>query len=228
VQPDEKVQKLLHRFEPVEWLYDGLNGKIIKWTLENGGTSHDPSILAFVVGRDGEVFSSLMKGKQYAASSFAKWMEEQADAYEKLHPATRLPFQRAKVVARGEGTDRAHHCAALDEARAEKPVLLYFGRDRFKEGDKTGKKENKLSRSFVKKTLNSKSAEKESKGWAMLRFDLADESHAAFAKTLGVEAAPALLMWLPGKDEPEALRKGISGQSLAVILKKHRPEQTED
>ena len=50
--------KVLSRFEPVEWLYDGLKGKIIPWTKEHGGKSDDPSIQAFVVGMDGKVFAS--------------------------------------------------------------------------------------------------------------------------------------------------------------------------
>ena len=49
MQGDADVAKILSRYEPVEWKYDGLKGKIVAWTLENGGTSHDPSVLAFVV-----------------------------------------------------------------------------------------------------------------------------------------------------------------------------------
>ncbi len=37
------MKAVLSRFESVEWFYDGLNGKIIPWTKENGGTSDDPS-----------------------------------------------------------------------------------------------------------------------------------------------------------------------------------------
>ena len=55
MQRDEAVAKLLPRFECVEWHYDGLNGKIIPWTMEHGNESHDPSVLAFVVAADGTV-----------------------------------------------------------------------------------------------------------------------------------------------------------------------------
>ncbi len=53
MRPHEKVQKLLARVEPVEWLYDGLNGKIIKWTFENGNDNHDPSVLAYYLEKHG-------------------------------------------------------------------------------------------------------------------------------------------------------------------------------
>lgn len=178
-----------------------------------------------MVGRDGRVFSSLMNGQQYQAASFARWATEQADAYERAHPSTRLPFQRCSVTVRGGGPDARAVCVALDEAReAHKPLLLYFGRGRFDAEDKQGKKENKLSRKFEKGTLNSKTAEKQCGGWALLRFDLADEAHAIFARSLGVQGAPALLVWLPGEDAPTDLGRGVTGQGLAVLLKKHRPE----
>jgi hypothetical protein len=224
VQPDAKVARILARFEPVEWLYDGLNGKVVQWTLAQGNTNHDPSILAFVVGRDGKVFASLMDGKQYQAGAFAGWLEEQADAYERQHPSTRLPFVRPKVSVRGEGADARAACADLDEARAaKKPVLLYFGRGSFAEDDKRGKKENKLARKLEKGTLDSKAAEKECAGWVLLRFDLADEAHAVLARGLGVDAAPALLLWAPASEAPDVLDKGISGAGLATLLKKHGP-----
>ncbi|MHC4821939.1 MAG: hypothetical protein ACYTDX_09500, partial [Planctomycetota bacterium] len=59
MQKDETVLAQVKRYEPVEWWYDGLKGKIIPWTLENGGKSHDPSILAFVVDFEGKVVSKI-------------------------------------------------------------------------------------------------------------------------------------------------------------------------
>lgn len=222
MQSDEDLQKVLPRFEAVEQHYDGLNGKIIEWTLEHGNTNHDPSILAFVVGADGEVFASLMDGKQYQASAFTKWAEEQADAYEKLHPATRLPFVRGKVTVLGEGDEAEASCAALDEAREEgRPVLLYFGRGRFDEGDKDARREVKAARKFEGKTLDSKSAEKYAEGWVMLRFDLADEDHARLAEQFGVEEAPTLVLLPAGAEEPELLGSRTSAGALGSALRRH-------
>ena len=75
--------------------------------------------------------------------------------------------------------------------------------------DKQAKKERKLSRKVEKGTLNSKTAAKQAEGWALLRFDLADADHATFARSHGIESAPAFLMWLPGQDAPwKTLSKG--------------------
>ena len=75
MRPHEKVQKLLPKVEPVMWLYDGLNGKIIKWTLANGNDNHDPSVLAYLVDRNGKVFSHCPKGQ--ALFAFRRLREKQ-------------------------------------------------------------------------------------------------------------------------------------------------------
>ena len=166
-----------------------------------------------------------MDGSQYQAKAFTKWVVEQADAYERAHPRTRIPFQRAAVAVRGEGADRKAVSAELDEARAaQKPTLLYFGRDSFDEADKDAKKQAKLARKLEKGTLNSKTAEKEIAGWVLLRFDLADADHALLAKTMGVTEAPALLLFEPGAEAPKPYDERVSAQVLTGVLKKHKVE----
>lgn len=151
--------------------------------------------------------------------------EAQADAYERAHPSTRLPFIRCKVTIRGEGSDAQAVCKAVDEAReAGKPLLLYFGRSHFAPKDKKGKKESKMARKFEKGVLNSKTAQKECAGWALLRFDLADGNHRAYARSLQVETAPTLLLWAPGAEAPAVLDRRITGHGLAFVMKKHRAD----
>ena len=124
----DEVKEQLRRYEIVEWWYDGLNGKIIPWTTEHGNTSHDPSVQAFVLKADGAVLARAPNGQVYQPGSFSKWIQGQADDYDKMYPATRVPFLRSEVVAEDGGTDV--RCPALDEAReAGRPVLAYFGRD---------------------------------------------------------------------------------------------------
>jgi hypothetical protein len=224
VPKDEGVAKALSRFEPVEWLYDNLNGKVIQWTLANGGKSTDPAAQLFVVGTDGKVVSRLEDAKSTTPASVAEWLKAQADQWEKDHPRTALAFARAEVVVEGEGKDAKARCAALDAARAEnKPVLLYFGRDAA-DSDKPRAAEAAAARKFEKGPLDSKAAAEaaaESKnGWTLLRFDLAEPSHAALAKSLGVEKAPALLLWEPVAAEPTKLPPAITGPDLAFKLKK--------
>jgi len=214
----------------VEWCYDGLGGKIIDWTMEHGSKKQDgspqdhPSLLAFVVGRDGEPFALLSNNQQYQAGSLSKWALTQLDAYERAHPSTRLPFAPGAATIDGDGTDAKASCSALDEAReAHKPILLYFGRGHFDPKDKQAKKENKQARKFEKGTLNSKTAAKEVEGWVLLRYDMSDEADAQLAAQLGVQAAPELLLWPADAEQPTALGRKVSGHSLAAQLKKNKP-----
>jgi hypothetical protein len=227
VQATDKLDKLLQRVEPVEWCYDGLGGSIIKWTMDHGSKKADgktpqdhPSLLAIICGRDGKFFSLLSDNRQYQAGSLVKWADEQLDEYEKQFPSTRMPFVPGKVSVDGDGTDAKATCAAIDEARtAKKPLLLYFGRGHFDAKDKQAKKENKLARKFEKGTLNSKTAAKETQGWVLLRFDLANEEDAKLATQMGVKAAPDLLMWLPADEKPTVLGRTATGGKVAYHLK---------
>jgi hypothetical protein len=188
-----------------------------------GKPNDHPSLLAFLVGRDGKPFAILSNQQQYQAGSLSKWALEQLGLYEREHPRTRLPFVPAKVEVDGEGTDlqaSCEECATAHEAGL--PIMLYFGRGHFDPKDKKAKKQNKLARKFEKGTLNSKTAQKAAKGWTLLRFDLSDPDHAAYATKLGVKAAPDLLLWLPGAEKPEVLGRQTSGHRLASLFKKHR------
>lgn len=59
--------------------YDGLNGKVIQWTLKHGNTNHDPGILAWVLDPEGEVLA-MAKGELGSASGFVKWLGEMSRA----------------------------------------------------------------------------------------------------------------------------------------------------
>jgi len=209
----------------VEWCYDGLGGRVIEWTHENGSSEKDPSVLAYVVGRDGKVFAGLHNGQQVQAHSLVKWARAQLEAYEKAHPSTRLPFRTGHVTRKVSGAGDAVVCAELEAARqAGQPILLYFGRSGLEPNDKAARKQARLSRSFEKGALNSKGAAKQAAGWALIRLDLADPLHRALAEILGVKAAPELLMWLPGQERGRLLGHALSGSALALQLKKHRPQ----
>ena len=226
MRTDEKVAKQLARFETVEWLYDGLGGKIIGWTKSNGGTSDDQSCQAFVVKRDGTVLSRCPDASAHAAGGFEKWLKEQADAYERENPRTQMPFVLTDVKASGEGEEKKFTCASLGEARAAKrPVLLYFGREGAPEADKALKAQVTAARKFEKGVLDSKAAADAASGWVLLRLDLSDDDHVAFAKTLGVSGAPTLLLFAADAEKPEDLSKGLTAPSLAFQLGKHPPSR---
>ncbi|MEE8105364.1 MAG: hypothetical protein V3T86_07505 [Planctomycetota bacterium] len=215
---------MANRFERVEWIYDGLKGKIIPWTLENGGTSHDPSAQVFVVTRSGLVQARCPNGNVYSGGSLAKWLGEEAKKHEKAFPRFKVPFDPAEVTieATDDGAGVAT-CEALDAALSSgKPVICYFGREPGLKDDKAIKKQLKACRKIEKAAFGSKKAAAEAKGWTLLRFDLSEKSHARLAKYHGVEAAPAVLLFAAGKKEPVDISKRLKGANLAFHLKKGR------
>lgn len=220
MRPHEKVQKLLSKVEPVEWLYDGLNGKIIPWTLENGGHSKDPSVQAFLVARDGSVFSRCPDGRAHSASGFASWLRDEIGKFEKKYPRTAFAFERPDMdLIDGRPASESFIAAQ----RGGKPILLYAGRDSADAKDRKARKEIKAARKFEKGTLSNKRAAEAAKGYVLFQIDLADERQAKWAKTKGIEKAPTLLLFLPDERAPIDLSK-VKGNSLAFHLKKHAPE----
>ena len=219
----DDVLDVLDRYERVEWCYDGLNGKIIPWTKEHGGTSDDPSVQAFVVHVDGSVVARAPDVEVHRAAPFAAWLAEQADAYESLHPRTRLPFVRGELEEPLEEGDPPRCPAAIRALGEGHPVLLYFGRDPVPEPSRNEKKQIRASQKFERSTLDSKKAAEAAEqveGLVLLRFDLADERASAYARSMEVEEAPRLVLLHGHADGPEVLKKGISGAALAYQLKK--------
>ena len=76
---DADVQGAFDRYETVEWLYDGLSGKVIKWTKENGNDHDDPSVLVWVADADGTVISA-SKGVTTGRKLRLKFADGEADA----------------------------------------------------------------------------------------------------------------------------------------------------
>ena len=90
-------------------------------------------MLVFVTDADGHVIEQAQNAYQPAA--FRKWLVEQADAYERTHPRTRMPFVRATVTVSGEGDARTASCGEIDAAREEeRPVLVFVGRSERPDG----------------------------------------------------------------------------------------------
>jgi hypothetical protein len=217
VQGADEVVALLGRFEAVEWRYDGLGGKAIAWTKERGNTNDDPSVLAYVVGSDERLVAACPGNDAYSAPAFATWLREQAGAWEREHPPTRVPFVRAEVARTEDGV----RCPAFDEAKESgRKVMLFFGRERRPDDERDEKKQVEATLAFVKKQLQSERAAKRAEGWVLLRFDLANEDHAAFARALGVTEAPAMLMANPPDEPPADLTAKLRSGSLAYWLNK--------
>ncbi len=229
VHQDPRFLAAARRFELVEWQYDGLNGKVIPWTLENGGKSRDPSAQLFVVSPGGKVAGRCAADKTFVASQAAEWLTEQAAAWEREHPRTAIPFRSAQVSAAAD----AAVCVAFDEARAAgRPVLVYVAREGVAENrdEKITKElrarraEAAACREIERGPLDSKLAADAAEGVTLLRLDLGDDAHAKWALAFGVEKAPALLFFAPGEEKPVVLPKTLSGADLAARLKKLAPK----
>ena len=208
--------------EAVEWQYYGLNGKIIPWTLEHGGTSHDPSVQAFVVARDGKVLSRCPNGKTYNASGFSSWLKEQVAGYARAYPRTAFTFETPDMDMIDGRPESESFIAAR---RGDKPVLLFVGRESAAPRDRRAAKEVKATRKMERTSLSSKKAAEAAAGkYVLFRIDLADERQAKWARArLGIEKAPRFLLFLRGQDKPVDLTK-VSKSSLAYHLKKHAPK----
>lgn len=227
MQSSAGLAEVFARVERVEWLYDGLAGKVIPWTQQHGGTSDDPADQAFLVGRDGTVVARCPDASVHAAASFGAWLKAQVDAYEKEHPRTRMPFVGMDVVVEELAGAKKVTCKDFDEAlTAKRPILVYVGRERAAEGDKAAKAEVAAARKFERGTLDAKAPAEAAAGWRLLRLDLSKEADRLFHLALLAKSAPALV-YVPVVGEqgpqPEVLAKDISAAALAAFLKKNAP-----
>ncbi len=212
------------RFERVEWLYGTLSGKVIPWTKARGGTGDDPSVQAFVVDHEGKLVERASDAVAHQAREFAAFLLRQADAWDRTHARTRVPFLPPEITAEGEGEARRVACRALVDAAAEKvPAAVYVWRKETPGDDAKAKAEASASRRFAKESLGSAEAEKAAAGWVLVALDRSDPDQARLAKSLGVEAAPAVVLLVPGEAKPILLEKGISGGGLALHFRRHAP-----
>ena len=88
------------------------------------------------------------------------------------------------------------------------------------DADKSAKAQAAASRKLEKGLLDSEQAAKAVDGWTLVRLDVADADQLAFAKTLGADKAPALLVIVPGEEKPQTIDASITGEALAFRLKK--------
>ena len=171
MRPHEKVRKLLSKVEAVEWLYDGLNGKIIPWTLENGGHSKDPSVQAFIVARDGSVFSRCADGQAHSASGFSGWLQAEIAKFEKKYPRTAFRFEAPDMDLIDGRPASESFMAAQTREEADPPLCR--PRLRRPQGPKKARKEVKAARKFEKGALSSKKAAAAAAGYVLFKIDLA-------------------------------------------------------
>lgn len=223
VPGDEKVRTLLADFELVEWTYDGLGGEVIRWTRKHGGESDDPNVQAFVLDPLGRVRARADDRHVFAPAAFGRWLGDEAKAFEKDHPATRVSLPYARIETAKDDPQAPATCAAFQEARtARRPVLVYVGRSATpgEEPDKAARAEIKAAHRFEKGALSEKAPAKSAASWTTLRLDLSEPAHRRFAKSLGVTAAPFVLLFAPGAEKPQVLDGRTSGASLAHKLDK--------
>lgn len=215
VPVEADVRRMFTRYERLRWEYDGLHGKVIPWTLENGGTSKDPSAQAFVIGRDGKVIARAPDSVAYTPTRFAEWLETEFLEYDDAHPRYRAGFRFGRLTASsGDTTDGA--TLALSDDR---PTLLFVERTALPDDDRAHTQQSRAATKYATKVLDSKKLTAAVAGVDCVRLDLADAEHARVARALGIDAAPALLFLAPGA-EPESLDVKASASSTAYRVKK--------
>jgi hypothetical protein len=98
VYHDGDVQREAKKFVRVVQHYDGLNGKVIQWTLKHGNSNHDPSVLAWILDPKGEELGR-PGGKLQSPSAFSSWLAEQSRASFPLVDPARYKILRAEAKA---------------------------------------------------------------------------------------------------------------------------------
>ncbi len=179
VPGDEDVARQIARYEPAEWQYDGVGGKVIKWTKENGGTCDDPAVQAFITDHDGKVLAR--SSDPNTPSRFARWLRQNADEFERANPRTRSAFEYAEVSVRTVGTSKRTSVSAIDDAEGETPVIVYVARTDRPGDRKPHAAEAKASRRLERKILNTKSVASAAADFVRVRLDLSDADHALYA-----------------------------------------------
>ncbi|MHC5037616.1 MAG: hypothetical protein ACYTHM_09905 [Planctomycetota bacterium] len=117
--------------------YDGLNGKVIQWTLKHGNTNHDPAVLCWALDPKGNVLGR-PGGKLHSASGFVSWLKEMGRAsFPLIDPAkyTVLRSEAKSIAARKNlgtvladlrGKAEKETGKAQEEARALLEKLLAY------------------------------------------------------------------------------------------------------
>ncbi len=149
-----------------------------------------------------------------------RWLTKHADAWDRAHPRTLVPFVGATVRATGGGSDRRVTCDELEQARKSgTPVAVYVGRETREGDDAKAKAEVAAARKFEKEVLCSADAAKAASGWTLLRLDRAEADHATLAQSIGIAAAPAIALYLPDVAAPELLDRMTSATTLTKRFK---------
>lgn len=206
VPDDPDVARQLWRFEQAEWPYDGLAGKVIPWTRNHGGTSDDPTIQAFVILPDTGAVTRASREQSLTPDSFAKWLKDQADAYEKTHPIPKLGYVSGEMRTEGEGTGKKWFCSTVDAARKdERAVLVFVSRSEKSGADKAAKAQASESKRVEKAFLDSELFARLYQGWTLVKIDLSNPDDLYYAKSWGVEKAPYYIEFALGADKPRAI-----------------------
>jgi len=131
--------------------------------------------------------------------------------------AARFAFDPVTVAPGSPDTDVA---ARLERAHVRgRPAVLYVTRADLEEGSKDGVvAERRACRELEAGALADLDARLAALPHALLALDLGTEQAAAFAKTLGVTKAPALVLYPPGPGKPKVLTGRITARKLTKAL----------
>lgn len=203
----------------VEWRYDGPDGKVIKWTNEHGNRMKDPAYQVWILRPDLTEFARWGPNRIYEPESFVRWLEEQAKEWAAAATGAggggvpKIKFQE-ESAKEGEGGE--FRFEEIDKACAsgDRPVLIYFQQPGTGSSLATRGRaeESKASREFEKGVLASDAIIKLAGRFECFRIDMSREADRRLAKKLGVETAPAVVLWgagggKEGSQAPKVLRR---------------------
>ena len=215
--PDRQVQEALRSYVFVEWRYDGKGGKVNQWARQHGDPEpNDPCILGWIL----DARENTLSGPPDGFFKDPETLAGRLVAVARSENAPGVPF----LLVDAQGGKPA--IPEADEALGKgEPVLLYFLASE-DPADKKTAKSAKACRELEEKALASKKVEKAARAFACFKLDLGKAGNREYAGTLGVSAAPAVVLIPAGGGKPAVLKEPTAAslaEAMASILKPQNP-----
>lgn len=204
--PDERVVKALsNEFTSVMWKYDGLGGKVIRWTKAHGNTSDDPAHRIWILDAEGRELLRA-EGEAENPASLADWLEKGVLAWKKA----KTPGIAHLFAAPPEGFDPA--------VAGSKSRIVWFGATDEEGATPERKAAAVRTKALADRVLAVKKLEALTRDVDLWRVDVAASAEGTPLSAEDALRLPRLVVTgpAPEKDGAPALRVELSGSALTL------------
>lgn len=230
---DETVKEALARYECVEWLYDGADGPVLKWTKAHGNTNDDPAYLAWVLSAKEEVVAE-PGAAAHGPEAFASWLASTADEFEKSGGGkireSKIEFAEAAYQDEGGASVLMGLKAAKDGGM---PALLYFYIPKDYEKDKKLGADAKRCRKMEGGAMGDEKVGEASSNFLCVKLDMTTDKAKKIAAEYKVKEAPALVILDWKSKSPKTITNAATTpkellDALKKVLPKEKPEEEKE